>query len=54
MEIRVFLEKGYLFVRFLIYESVVYVIVLVNGIMIEGYVVKCYWGKEFFDMIKNF
>lgn len=51
MEIWVFLDKGYLFVWFNFYESVVYVIVFVNGIIIEGYVVKCYWGKEIFDMI---
>ncbi|XP_014351112.1 nucleolysin TIA-1 isoform X2 [Latimeria chalumnae] len=51
MEIRVFPDKGYSFVRFNSHESAAHAIVSVNGTSIEGHVVKCYWGKETPDMI---
>ncbi|KAM6294664.1 cytotoxic granule associated RNA binding protein TIA1 isoform 2-T2 [Aegotheles albertisi] len=51
MEIRVFPDKGYSFVRFNSHESAAHAIVSVNGTTIEGHVVKCYWGKETPDMI---
>ncbi|XP_054506579.1 cytotoxic granule associated RNA binding protein TIA1 isoform X1 [Agelaius phoeniceus] len=50
MEIRVFPDKGYSFVRFSSHESAAHAIVSVNGTTIEGHVVKCYWGKETPDM----
>ncbi|KAM3659336.1 cytotoxic granule associated RNA binding protein TIA1 isoform 3-T3 [Ammospiza maritima maritima] len=50
MEIRVFPDKGYSFVRFSSHESAAHAIVSVNGTTIEGHVVKCYWGKESPDM----
>ncbi|KAA0717963.1 Nucleolysin TIAR TIA-1-related protein [Triplophysa tibetana] len=53
MEIRVFPEKGYSFIRFSSHESAAHAIVSVNGTTIEGHVVKCYWGKEAPDMAKN-
>ncbi|RLV76294.1 hypothetical protein DV515_00017125 [Chloebia gouldiae] len=46
VEIRVFPDKGYSFVRFSAHESAAHAIVSVNGTAIEGHVVKCYWGKE--------
>ncbi|OWK51144.1 Nucleolysin TIA-1 [Lonchura striata] len=49
MEIRVFPDKGYSFVRFSSHESAAHAIVSVNGTTIEGHVVKCYWGKETAD-----
>ncbi|XP_039599143.1 nucleolysin TIAR isoform X2 [Polypterus senegalus] len=54
MEIRVFPEKGYSFIRFSSHESAAHAIVSVNGTTIEGHMVKCYWGKESPDMAKNF
>ncbi|XP_010168432.2 nucleolysin TIA-1, partial [Antrostomus carolinensis] len=51
MEIRVFPDKGYSFVRFNSHESAAHAIVSVNGTTIEGHLVKCYWGKETPDMI---
>ncbi|XP_068012704.1 cytotoxic granule associated RNA binding protein TIA1 isoform X2 [Melanerpes formicivorus] len=51
MEIRVFPDKGYSFVRFNSHESAAHAIVSVNGTTIEGHIVKCYWGKETPDMI---
>ncbi|XP_037227458.1 cytotoxic granule associated RNA binding protein TIA1 isoform X2 [Falco biarmicus] len=51
MEVRVFPDKGYSFVRFNSHESAAHAIVSVNGTTIEGHVVKCYWGKETPDMI---
>ncbi|XP_041921588.1 nucleolysin TIAR isoform X2 [Alosa pseudoharengus] len=53
MEIRVFPEKGYSFIRFSTHESAAHAIVSVNGTTIEGHVVKCYWGKESPDMAKT-
>uniref|UniRef100_A0AAY4C676 RRM domain-containing protein n=1 Tax=Denticeps clupeoides TaxID=299321 RepID=A0AAY4C676_9TELE len=53
MEIRVFPEKGYSFIRFSTHESAAHAIVSVNGTTIESHVVKCYWGKESPDMGKN-
>ncbi|XP_028274455.1 nucleolysin TIA-1-like isoform X3 [Parambassis ranga] len=53
MEIRVFPEKGYSFVRFNSHEAAAHAIVSVNGTSIEGYVVKCYWGKETTDMVQS-
>lgn len=40
----------YLF-RFNSHEAAAHAIVSVNGTTIEGYVVKCYWGKETTDMV---
>ena len=54
MEIRVFPEKRYSFVRFSTHGSAANAIVSVNGTTIEGHVVKCYWGKESPDMTENF
>nr|XP_015203085.1 PREDICTED: nucleolysin TIAR isoform X6 [Lepisosteus oculatus] len=54
MEIRVFPEKGYSFIRFSSHESAAHAIVSVNGTTIEGHIVKCYWGKESPDMAKGF
>ncbi|XP_031664987.1 nucleolysin TIA-1 isoform X4 [Oncorhynchus kisutch] len=51
MEIRVFPDKGYSFVRFNSHEGAAHAIVSVNGTSIEGHVVKCYWGKETTDMV---
>lgn len=81
MEIRVFPDKGYSFVRWVYWpsghyyhfctvsdaktvafpplsalrfnshEAAAHAIVSVNGTTIEGYVVKCYWGKETADMV---
>uniref|UniRef100_A0A8C1T1R9 TIA1 cytotoxic granule-associated RNA binding protein n=1 Tax=Cyprinus carpio TaxID=7962 RepID=A0A8C1T1R9_CYPCA len=51
MEIRVFPDKGYSFVRFNSHESAAHAIVSVNGTSVEGHIVKCYWGKETTDMV---
>ncbi|XP_046871424.1 nucleolysin TIA-1-like isoform X1 [Hypomesus transpacificus] len=51
MEVRVFPDKGYSFVRFNSHEGAAHAIVSVNGTSIEGHMVKCYWGKETPDMI---
>ncbi|KAM5228122.1 cytotoxic granule associated RNA binding protein TIA1 isoform 3-T3 [Ctenodactylus gundi] len=51
MEIRVFPDKGYSFIRFNSHESAAHAIVSVNGTAIEGHVVKCYWGKETLDVV---
>lgn len=53
MEIRVFPDKGYSFIRFSSHDSAAHAIVSVNGTVIEGHVVKCYWGKETPDMGKS-
>ncbi|XP_007252311.2 nucleolysin TIAR isoform X1 [Astyanax mexicanus] len=53
MEIRVFPEKGYSFIRFSSHESAAHAIVSVNGTTIESHIVKCYWGKESPDMAKS-
>ncbi|KAM9393404.1 cytotoxic granule associated RNA binding protein TIA1-like isoform 2-T2 [Pholidichthys leucotaenia] len=53
MEVRVFPDKGYSFVRFNSHESAAHAIVSVNGSTIEGHVVKCYWGKEIPDMMNS-
>ncbi|XP_042288854.1 nucleolysin TIAR isoform X1 [Thunnus maccoyii] len=53
MEIRVFPEKGYSFIRFSSHDSAAHAIVSVNGTAIEGHMVKCFWGKESPDMAKN-
>nr|XP_049592478.1 nucleolysin TIAR isoform X2 [Syngnathus scovelli] len=53
MEIRVFPEKGYSFIRFSTHDSAAHAIVSVNGTGIEGHIVKCYWGKESPDMTKG-
>ncbi|XP_008320330.1 nucleolysin TIAR [Cynoglossus semilaevis] len=52
MEIRVFPEKGYSFIRFATHDIAAHAIVSVNGTSIEGNLVKCYWGKESSDMGK--
>uniref|UniRef100_A0A8D1Y6B5 RRM domain-containing protein n=2 Tax=Sus scrofa TaxID=9823 RepID=A0A8D1Y6B5_PIG len=54
MEIRVFPEKRYSFVRFSTHGSAAHAIVSVTGTTIEGRVVKCYWGKESPDMTENY
>ncbi|KTF80010.1 hypothetical protein cypCar_00035889 [Cyprinus carpio] len=51
MEIRVFPDKGYSFVRFNSHESAAHAIVSVNGTSVEGHMVKCYWGKETTEMV---
>ncbi|TNN34614.1 Nucleolysin TIAR [Liparis tanakae] len=53
MEIRVFPEKGYSFVRFSSHDGAAHAIVSVNGSAIEGHVVKCFWGKESTDVAKS-
>ncbi|KAL7383892.1 hypothetical protein ABVT39_020128 [Epinephelus coioides] len=53
MEVRVFPEKGYSFIRFSSHDSAAHAIVSVNGTAIEGHIVKCFWGKESPDMAKN-
>ncbi|XP_053730992.1 nucleolysin TIAR [Synchiropus splendidus] len=53
MEVRVFPEKGYSFIRFSSHDSAAHAIVSVNGTVIEGHVVKCYWGKESPDVAKS-
>ncbi|XP_068597060.1 nucleolysin TIAR [Brachionichthys hirsutus] len=53
MEIRVFPEKGYSFIRFSSHDSAAHAIVSVNGTAIEGHMVKCFWGKESSDMTKS-
>uniref|UniRef100_A0A672GTP7 Nucleolysin TIAR n=1 Tax=Salarias fasciatus TaxID=181472 RepID=A0A672GTP7_SALFA len=53
MEVRVFPEKGYSFIRFSSHDSAAHAIVSVNGTAIEGHIVKCYWGKESPDMAKS-
>ncbi|XP_030647054.1 nucleolysin TIA-1 isoform X3 [Chanos chanos] len=50
MEIRVFPDKGYSFIRFDSHEAAAHAIVSVNGTSVEGHPVKCYWGKETADM----
>ncbi|XP_007903833.1 nucleolysin TIAR isoform X1 [Callorhinchus milii] len=54
LEIRVFPEKGYSFVRFATHDSAAHAIVSVNGTTIEGHVVKCYWGKETADSANKY
>lgn len=39
--------------RFSSHDSAAHAIVSVNGTVIEGNIVKCYWGKESPDMAKN-
>lgn len=39
--------------RFSSHDSAAHAIVSVNGTVIEGHVVKCYWGKETPDMGKS-
>ncbi|XP_056154155.1 nucleolysin TIA-1 isoform X2 [Lampris incognitus] len=51
MEIRVFPDKGYSFVRFNSHEAAAHAIVSANGTSLEGHIVKCYWGKETPDMM---
>uniref|UniRef100_A0A8D0AQU2 Nucleolysin TIAR n=1 Tax=Sander lucioperca TaxID=283035 RepID=A0A8D0AQU2_SANLU len=53
MEIRVFPEKGYSFIRFSSHDSAAHAIVSVNGTAVEGHIVKCFWGKESPDMAKK-
>ncbi|ESN91584.1 hypothetical protein HELRODRAFT_70078, partial [Helobdella robusta] len=45
-EMRIFKEKGYVFVRFDSKESASHAIVGVHGSEVNGHLVKCYWGKE--------
>uniref|UniRef100_A0AAY4B608 RRM domain-containing protein n=1 Tax=Denticeps clupeoides TaxID=299321 RepID=A0AAY4B608_9TELE len=53
MEVRVFPEKGYSFIRFGSHEEAAHAIVSVNGMSVEGHTVKCYWGKETSDMMSS-
>ncbi|KAF3708459.1 Nucleolysin TIAR TIA-1-related protein [Channa argus] len=53
IEIRVFPEKGYSFIRFSAHDSAAHAIVSVNGSSIEGHIVKCFWGKESPDLTKS-
>ena len=46
IEVRVFKEKGYSFVRYMTKEAAVRAICGVHGSEINGSVVKCSWGKE--------
>ena len=46
IEVRVFKEKGYSFVRYVSKEAAVRAICGVHGTEINGSVVKCSWGKE--------
>ena len=39
--------------RFNSHEEAAHAIVSVNGTSVEGYVVKCYWGKETPDMMSS-
>lgn len=39
--------------RFNSHEAAAHAIVSVNGTSIEGYIVKCYWGKETTDMVST-
>lgn len=41
------------FLRFSSHDSAAHAIVSVNGTVIEGHIVKCFWGKESPDMAKN-
>lgn len=41
------------FHRFNSHEEAAHAIVSVNGTSVEGYVVKCYWGKETPDMMTS-
>lgn len=41
------------FLRFSSHDSAAHAIVSVNGTIIEGHIVKCFWGKESPDMAKN-
>ncbi|XP_078449401.1 cytotoxic granule associated RNA binding protein TIA1-like isoform X2 [Lampetra fluviatilis] len=54
LEIRVFPDKGYSFIRFATHESAAHAIVSVNGSTIEGFSVKCFWGKEASDPVNQF
>lgn len=40
-------------IRFSSHDSAAHAIVSVNGTVIEGNLVKCFWGKESPDMQKN-
>lgn len=39
--------------RFSSHDSAAHAIVSVNATVIEGHIVKCFWGKESPDMAKN-
>lgn len=45
------LAHSFFYCRFNSHEAAAHAIVSVNGTTIEGYVVKCYWGKETTDMV---
>lgn len=45
-EIRVFKDKGYAFIRFNSKSTAAQAIVSMNGADINGYTIKCSWGKE--------
>jgi nucleolysin TIA-1/TIAR len=46
MDIRVFKDKGYAFIRFATKECATHAIESVHNTEINGQVVKCFWGKE--------
>lgn len=48
-----FLYLLFSFLRFSSHDSAAHAIVSVNGTMIEGHIVKCFWGKESPDMAKS-
>lgn len=45
-EIRAFKDKGYAFIRFCSKSTAAQAIVSMNGAEINGYTIKCSWGKE--------
>ncbi|CAK9299106.1 unnamed protein product [Gordionus sp. m RMFG-2023] len=49
IDVRIFKEKGYAFIKFLKKESACNAIVSVNNTQISGFGVKCSWGKENID-----
>lgn len=45
-DVRVFKDKGYAFIKFTTKESATHAIEQTNNTEINGYPVKCFWGKE--------
>uniref|UniRef100_UPI00358E6C9B nucleolysin TIAR-like isoform X2 n=1 Tax=Myxine glutinosa TaxID=7769 RepID=UPI00358E6C9B len=54
LEIRIFPDKGYAFIRFSNHESAANAIVRINGTTVDGYSVKCFWGKESSETTNSF
>lgn len=44
---------AFLLLRFSSHDSAAHAIVSVNATVIEGHIVKCFWGKESPDLAKN-